>query len=104
MATSAPSSPEPFHFPTSGDPQGGEHVAAPKEDAPSESAVDHGVEESFPASDPVSVTVSRIDDDAAAPKAQGPGYGRALRTGLVAGSIAGVVAAGCLWARHLRAR
>ncbi|MDH6594359.1 hypothetical protein M2165_004248 [Variovorax sp. TBS-050B] len=34
--------------------------AKPTEQAPSEEALDSGVEESFPASDPVSVTVTKV--------------------------------------------
>ena len=40
--------------------------AKPVEQAPSEEALDSGVEESFPASDPVSVTVTKVK----LPKAQ----------------------------------
>lgn len=52
---------EAFPFPTR------EHHDAPPPDTPSpvaenpsEDALDHGVEESFPASDPVSVTVTKV--------------------------------------------
>jgi len=64
--TSTDSSPKqkppttPFPFPTA------EHHDAPPEttahpvtETPSEDAIDHGIEESFPASDPVSVSVSK---------------------------------------------
>ena len=50
-----------FPFPTSknhGKPT--EEPAKPVEQAPSEEALDSGVEESFPASDPVSVTVTKV--------------------------------------------
>lgn len=50
----------PFPFPTA------DHHDAPPEasahavtETPSEDAIDHGIEESFPASDPVSVSVSK---------------------------------------------
>ncbi|MEZ2299263.1 hypothetical protein [Variovorax sp. RCC_210] len=50
-----------FPFPTADnhgqpDPQGAKPVAQPA----SEEALDSGVEESFPASDPVSVTVTKV--------------------------------------------
>ena len=50
-----------FPFPTSknhGKPP--VEPAKPTEQAPSEEALDSGVEESFPASDPVSVTVIKV--------------------------------------------
>ena len=50
-----------FPFPTfknHGKPTG--EPAKPVEQAPSEEALDSGVEESFPASDPVSVTVTKV--------------------------------------------
>lgn len=56
-----------FPFPTSknhGKPA--VEPAKPVEQAPSEEALDSGVEESFPASDPVSVTVTKVK----LPKAQ----------------------------------
>ncbi|MDQ0570449.1 hypothetical protein QFZ42_002283 [Variovorax paradoxus] len=56
-----------FPFPTSknhGKPP--VETAKPVEQAPSEEALDSGVEESFPASDPVSVTVTKVK----LPKAQ----------------------------------
>jgi hypothetical protein len=52
---------EPFPFPTSEN-----HQPPPPEQEkpvttePTEEALDNGVEESFPASDPVSVTVSKV--------------------------------------------
>lgn len=57
----ATTSTEPFPFPTSE-----KHDAPPDQDAKpvteetSEDALDNGVEESFPASDPVSVTVTKV--------------------------------------------
>lgn len=56
-----------FPFPTSknhGKPPA--QPEKPVEQAPSEEALDSGVEESFPASDPVSVTVTKVK----LPKAQ----------------------------------
>ncbi|MEJ7687745.1 MAG: hypothetical protein WKG52_12565 [Variovorax sp.] len=52
---------EPFPFPTAenhppADPEQYKTVA----EEPTEMALDHGVEESFPASDPVSVTVTKV--------------------------------------------
>jgi hypothetical protein len=55
------SSEKAFPFPTSknhGKPP--VEPAKPTEQAPSEEALDSGVEESFPASDPVSVTVTKV--------------------------------------------
>ncbi|WP_418124956.1 hypothetical protein ABL849_07715 [Variovorax sp. 375MFSha3.1] len=54
-------SPGKFHFPTSGNPEQGKvEKARPTEQPASEEALDSGVEESFPASDPVSVTVTKV--------------------------------------------
>lgn len=63
-----PASPEKFPFPTSenhGQPAA--EAAKPTAQPSSEEALDSGVEESFPASDPVSVTVTKVklpSDDA----------------------------------------
>ncbi|HEY9029409.1 MAG TPA: hypothetical protein VIP05_34300 [Burkholderiaceae bacterium] len=57
----APESPGKFPFPTSGNPeQGRAESAKPVPQPSSEEALDSGVEESFPASDPVSVTVTKV--------------------------------------------
>lgn len=59
-----------FPFPTAED-----HVArasvdhAPTTEVPSEDALDHGIEESFPASDPVSVSVTKLVPVAPGPQA-----------------------------------
>lgn len=54
-------SPGKFPFPTSGNPEKGKAEAAkPTPQPSSEEALDSGVEESFPASDPVSVTVTKV--------------------------------------------
>jgi len=54
-------SPGKFPFPTSGNPeQGRAEAAKPVPQPSSEEALDSGVEESFPASDPVSVTVTKV--------------------------------------------
>jgi len=56
-----PASPEKFPFPTSenhGQPSA--ETAKPIAQPSSEEALDSGVEESFPASDPVSVTVTKV--------------------------------------------
>ena len=82
-----------FRFPTA------EHHEPPPasvEEAPSEGALDHGVEESFPASDPVSVSITRAgprDAREASPAPQGKADRRrsALRTGLMAGTGASVL-------------
>ncbi len=50
-----------FPFPTSSNPSQGKAVTAkPVQQPASEEALDSGVEESFPASDPVSVTVTKV--------------------------------------------
>lgn len=52
---------EPFPFPTADN-----HAERPAEtvkpvtEEPTEDALDHGIEESFPSSDPVSVSVTRV--------------------------------------------
>ncbi|NVM88272.1 hypothetical protein FHT32_001920 [Variovorax sp. SG517] len=57
----SPESPGKFPFPTSGDPEKGKaEIAKPTPQPSSEEALDSGVEESFPASDPVSVTVTKV--------------------------------------------
>lgn len=89
----------PFPFPTSErhDPPRTQQVR-PVEQPLSEDALDHGIEESFPASDPVSVNVTKA---APAPRpvnsAQGPSRAPeggtthlALRTGLATGTFAGI--------------
>ena len=57
-----------FPFPTSenhGEPHA--RTAKPVEQPASEEALDSGVEESFPASDPVSVTVTKVNLPSAQP-------------------------------------
>jgi hypothetical protein len=50
-----------FPFPTAKNhPADAKPAHAPKTEAPSEDALDHGIEESFPASDPVSVSVTKL--------------------------------------------
>jgi hypothetical protein len=59
--TSEKTSDKAFPFPTSknhGKPP--VEPSTPVQEAPSEDALDSGVEESFPASDPVSVTVTKV--------------------------------------------
>lgn len=76
----------------------------PVDHAPDEGAIDHGIEESFPASDPVSVNVTKAEPAAArtqqAPDASGaqpaPPWGAVLRTGLVAGACASVASTAVL--------
>lgn len=67
MSKDSTKTPEPFVFPTADN-----HPGTPQENPPptvqepSETTIDAGIEETFPASDPVSVTVSKVDlpDDA----------------------------------------
>ena len=47
-----------FRFPTARRPDAAEKVPAPEKREPDESTLDEGIEASFPASDPVSVTIS----------------------------------------------
>lgn len=62
----------PWPFPTrEHHPASGEGVK-PQAVPPSEDSIDHGVEESFPASDPVSVTVTVVPT-VPAPQAEVPG-------------------------------
>lgn len=54
---------EPSPFPTSENhPEPGAAPAKPKPKMPTEDLLDHGIEESFPASDPVSVNVTKVDE------------------------------------------
>ncbi|RYY97574.1 MAG: hypothetical protein EOO24_19600 [Comamonadaceae bacterium] len=62
----------PFPFPTADHHPASEVPAAPVVEEPTEDAIDRGIEESFPASDPVSVTVTRV-----VPKTTTPGSGSA---------------------------
>jgi len=91
---------DPFPFPTSErhDPPRAQEVR-PVEQPLTEDALDHGIEESFPASDPVSVNVTKAT---AAPQPANSAQGGnraageahthlALRTGLATGTFAGIV-------------
>lgn len=92
----SPSS-SPFPFPTADrhdrPPESAPTSAVPQ---PSEEALDHGVEESFPASDPVSVSTAQVTPRAPADAGQVEKSAKAplraaLRTGLIAGAMASVV-------------
>jgi len=95
-------SPDAFPFPTSEHhpsppPEGAKPSAhAPVEAEPKEPALDHGIEESFPASDPVSVDVTKLDtaptkaNDASPNQQPSAHKPSALRTGLIAGAFASV--------------
>ena len=51
----------PFPFPTAQrHAEASAETAKPVTEEPTEDALDHGIEESFPASDPVSVSVTRV--------------------------------------------
>ena len=56
---------EPWPFPTKDHHPPAKPAASQTIKKPSEEAIDHGIEESFPASDPVSVTVSVTKRDGA---------------------------------------
>ncbi|GAA4359674.1 hypothetical protein GCM10023165_56050 [Variovorax defluvii] len=57
---STKSTTEPFPFPTSEKHDAPAEPEKPVKEEPTEEALDNGVEESFPASDPVSVTVDKV--------------------------------------------
>ena len=65
-----------FPFPTADHHDAKDAAVEAVEQEPSEEAIDQGVEESFPASDPVSVSVTKVerknddDDDAVQDKAE----------------------------------
>lgn len=91
MSTDAPR-PGAFPFPTAAhhpahSPERMKHVT----EMPTEPAIDHGIEESFPASDPVSVSVTRAvppsSHDAAPPK-------RSWRPSTMSGAVGASVLAG----------
>ncbi|MDB5896170.1 MAG: hypothetical protein JWQ88_3701 [Rhodoferax sp.] len=58
---SASAAATPFPFPTADNHGTPGSVPQTPPEAPSEGSIDHGVAESFPASDPVSVAVTKID-------------------------------------------
>lgn len=51
----------PFPFPTADHHEPPAKVDQPEPIQPTEKTLDHGVEESFPASDPVSVSFTKVD-------------------------------------------
>lgn len=53
--------PKDFAFPTADQPEVANEPTRETENDPSEAAIDQGVEETFPASDPVSVNVTKIE-------------------------------------------
>ena len=59
---SNPAQPSPFPTSESHGDSAPAAPAKPKADNPPDEELDHGIEESFPASDPVSVNVTRIDE------------------------------------------
>jgi hypothetical protein len=105
--SSTPDNAGAFPFPTAeshpAQPQGS---IRPVTETPSEPALDSGIEESFPASDPVSVSVTKAVPAAAVPPAahdkhhapeRKPGF---MRAGLMAGGVALVM--GYAFARYRR--
>lgn len=58
-------------FPTATNHPAADLSAVSRVEHPTEDALDHGIEESFPASDPVSVSVSKISQERTSP---GPSY------------------------------
>jgi hypothetical protein len=101
----AQSTTEAFRFPTAEDHGAPQRPEEQPTQEPTESALDNGVEESFPASDPVSVTTSRVIPPAAGQGRAGRESPRrledsrarsALRTGLIAGAGASVLSTAAL--------
>jgi hypothetical protein len=100
----AQSTTEAFRFPTAENHDAPLQQEGPLAQEPTESALDHGVEESFPASDPVSVTTSRVIPPAAGEARVARESSRrldsrprsALRTGLIAGAGASVLSTAAL--------
>ena len=101
-----------FPIPTSGGHPDHATESRPVEQEPTETALDHGIEESFPASDPVSVGVSRVvpkPGKSELPKKkshpQAPGLAHALSKGSLVGfsaSFAVGLALGRAMARRAR--
>lgn len=58
---------KPFPFPTREHHEPAAPVPQPAPITPDEASIDHGVVESFPASDPVSVSVTKVSTPATAP-------------------------------------
>lgn len=104
-------SPQPFAFPTSERPHEGEKVAAPgSQSQPAEDQLDEGIAESFPASDPVSVMVSKSPNsgtaDGKTPRASLHGQTLPWRptsasAALLSAALLGVgIGAGLMWCRQ----
>lgn len=104
------SDPDAFPFPTSD-----RHDAPPPqpvrpvEQPTTESALDHGIEESFPASDPVSVNVTKAAPAPPPASAEQPGekvggspMRHALLSGLTTGTLAGIACSLALAPRRRR--
>jgi len=90
------STPDAFGFPTAAHPAGGEQVATPTHPQPDEDALDRGIAESFPASDPVSVTVSappRAAPPAATPADPRPAWRRPAPLAIASSALLGLGAA-----------
>lgn len=98
-----------FAFPTALHPQEGEKVRPLPSAQPGEDQLDDAISQSFPASDPVSVTVSPVPKDEAEKRkeaVQRAGTRQQpvlLAAALVSTAVLGVGAA-LLWGRHRRAK
>jgi hypothetical protein len=80
MNTSPKPNASPFPFPTTEHHEPAAPVPQPQPMAPDEASIDHGVAESFPASDPVSVSVTKVPTPASAePKDEPPAEGSAAK-------------------------
>ena len=89
-------SPTAFAFPTAEHPAQAEKVASARTPQPDDDTLDQGIAESFPASDPVSVTVSeppsaapRARDDAATADAR-PAWRRPAPVALASSAVIGL--------------
>lgn len=98
-----------FAFPTARHPQEGEKVRPLPSAQPGEDQLDDAISQSFPASDPVSVTVSPVPKDEAEKKKETVQQAvvrqqpTILAAALVSTAVLGVGAA-LLWGRHRRAQ
>ena len=79
MTTPADDAPrgDAFRFPTAKRPEAAEKVPTPERREPDEQTLDEGIEASFPASDPVSVTISPTPSPEAASRGAAPRPARA---------------------------
>ena len=101
---SANGTPPPFAFPTASDPEKGETVQ--RSPQPDEDQLDEAIAQSFPASDPVSVTVSPVPHETQETAAKpAPTPSAAWTTALLSSAVLGLgVGAAVMWGRHRAAQ